>query len=84
MLDVRKATGPDGIQPRVRKELADVIAGPLSSTFQQSWEPGQVPANAALASRMELSAPLASLPMAPNWEVLLTLSRVRGLAEESR
>ncbi|XP_009073079.1 PREDICTED: plexin domain-containing protein 2-like [Acanthisitta chloris] len=32
----------DGIHPRMLKELADVIAGPLSMIFQQSWESGEV------------------------------------------
>ncbi|KAK4810716.1 hypothetical protein QYF61_007690 [Mycteria americana] len=37
--------GPDGIHPRVLKELADVMAGPLSIIYQRSWESGEVPAD---------------------------------------
>uniref|UniRef100_A0A8B9I9X6 Reverse transcriptase domain-containing protein n=1 Tax=Anser brachyrhynchus TaxID=132585 RepID=A0A8B9I9X6_9AVES len=42
--------GPDGIHPRVLKELADVIAGPLSIIFQRSWESGEVPLDWKLAN----------------------------------
>ncbi|GAB0206497.1 cAMP-dependent protein kinase inhibitor alpha [Grus japonensis] len=42
-LDVHKSMGSDGIYPRIPKELADVIMGPLSIIFQQSWESGEVP-----------------------------------------
>ena len=30
-LDCHKSMGPDGIHPRLQRDLADVIAGPLSS-----------------------------------------------------
>ncbi|GAB0206461.1 mitochondrial enolase superfamily member 1 [Grus japonensis] len=42
-LDVHKSMGSDGIYPRIPKELADIIMGPLSIIFQQSWESGEVP-----------------------------------------
>jgi len=42
--------GPDGIHPRVLKELAYVMAGPLSIIYQRSWESGEVPADEKLAS----------------------------------
>uniref|UniRef100_A0A8B9CM06 Reverse transcriptase domain-containing protein n=1 Tax=Anser brachyrhynchus TaxID=132585 RepID=A0A8B9CM06_9AVES len=42
--------GLDGIHPRVLRELADIIAGPLSIIFQRSWEPGEVPVNWKLAN----------------------------------
>jgi len=42
--------GPDGIHPRVHKELADAIAGPLSIIFQQSCESGEVPVDWKLAN----------------------------------
>jgi len=41
---------PDGIHPRVLKELADVMAGPLSIIHQRSWESGEVPADWKLAN----------------------------------
>ncbi|KFV48709.1 RNA-directed DNA polymerase from mobile element jockey, partial [Gavia stellata] len=48
-LDLHKSVGPDGIHPRVLKELADVIAGPLSIVFHHSWESGEVPVDWKLA-----------------------------------
>lgn len=40
-LDVCKSMGPDGTHPRVLRELAGVVVGPLSVIFQLSWEPGE-------------------------------------------
>ena len=42
--------GPDGIHPRGLKELADIIAGPLSIIFQLSWESGEVPVDCKMAN----------------------------------
>jgi len=35
--------GPDGIHPRVLRELAEELAKPLSINYQQSWLTGEVP-----------------------------------------
>jgi len=42
-LDVHKSMDPDGIHPRVLRELADVIAEPLSIIFERSWRTGELP-----------------------------------------
>ncbi|KAK4806855.1 hypothetical protein QYF61_012576 [Mycteria americana] len=49
-LYVHKSMGPDGIHPRVLKELADVTAGPLSIIYQRPGESGEVPADWKLAN----------------------------------
>ncbi|RMC15215.1 hypothetical protein DUI87_07399 [Hirundo rustica rustica] len=42
--------GPQGIHPRILKELADVIAKPLLMIFVWSWESGEVPTDCKLAN----------------------------------
>jgi len=49
-LNARESVGPDGIHPGALKELVDVMAGPLSTVCQRSWESGEVPADWKLAS----------------------------------
>ncbi|GAB0190123.1 mitochondrial enolase superfamily member 1 [Grus japonensis] len=49
-LDAYKSMGPNGIHPRVLRELADVIARPLSIIFQRSQESGEVSVDWKLAN----------------------------------
>ncbi|RMC06338.1 hypothetical protein DUI87_15769 [Hirundo rustica rustica] len=42
ILDTHKSMGPDGIHPRVMRELADELAKPLSIIYHQSWLTGEV------------------------------------------
>ena len=41
-LDDHKSMRPDGLHPRVLRELADVVAKPLTIVFRQSWLTGDV------------------------------------------
>ncbi|RMC17335.1 hypothetical protein DUI87_05916 [Hirundo rustica rustica] len=49
-LDIYKSMGPDGIHPRVMRELADELAKPLSIIYQESWLTGEVPGDWKLAN----------------------------------
>lgn len=42
-LDTNKSVGPDGIHPKVLRELSEVITEPLSVIYQHSWLTGEVP-----------------------------------------
>ncbi|XP_054053995.1 lymphocyte function-associated antigen 3 isoform X1 [Rissa tridactyla] len=41
-LDTHKSMGPDGIHPKVLRELAGELTKPLSIIYQQSWSTGEV------------------------------------------
>ncbi|GAB0188723.1 mitochondrial enolase superfamily member 1 [Grus japonensis] len=49
-LDTHKSMGPDGIHPRVLRELAEVLTKPLSTIYQQSWLTGEIPVDWRLAN----------------------------------
>jgi len=49
-LDAHKSMGPDGMHPRVLRELAGIIAEPLSIIFESSWRTGEVPEDWRIAS----------------------------------
>ncbi|RMC17989.1 hypothetical protein DUI87_04865 [Hirundo rustica rustica] len=49
-LDIYKSMGPDGIHPRVMRELEDELAKPLSIIYQESRLTGEVPGDWKLAN----------------------------------
>ncbi|GAB0204317.1 hypothetical protein GRJ2_002897300 [Grus japonensis] len=53
-LDTHKSMEPDGIHPRVLRELVKVLTKPLSIIYQQSWLTGEVPADWRLANVMPI------------------------------
>ena len=53
-IDIHKSMGPDGIHPRVLKELAGVLAKLLSIIYQQCWLTGEVPTDWKSANVMPI------------------------------
>jgi len=53
-LDTHKSVGPDGIHPRVLRELVEVLTKLLSIIYQQSWLTREVPADWRLANVMPI------------------------------
>ncbi|GAB0192632.1 hypothetical protein GRJ2_001728500 [Grus japonensis] len=53
-LDTHKSMGPDGIHPRVLRQLVEVLTKPLSIVYQQSWLTGEVPVDWRLANVMPI------------------------------
>ena len=53
-LDAHKSMGPDGLQPGVLRELADVVAKALSIILQQSWLNGNTQVDWRLANMMHI------------------------------
>uniref|UniRef100_A0A493T1T3 Reverse transcriptase domain-containing protein n=1 Tax=Anas platyrhynchos platyrhynchos TaxID=8840 RepID=A0A493T1T3_ANAPP len=49
-LDVCRLMGPDGIHPRILRELVEELAKPLTIIYQQSWLLGEVPVDWRLAN----------------------------------
>ncbi|KAK4811373.1 LOW QUALITY PROTEIN: hypothetical protein QYF61_027602 [Mycteria americana] len=42
-LNPHKSMGPDGIHPRVLREVPDVVARPLAIIFEKPWRSGDIP-----------------------------------------
>ncbi|KFO06970.1 RNA-directed DNA polymerase from mobile element jockey, partial [Balearica regulorum gibbericeps] len=42
---IHKSMGHDEINPRVPRDLADVVVKPLSMIFEKSWHSGEVPSD---------------------------------------
>ncbi|RMB95089.1 hypothetical protein DUI87_28460 [Hirundo rustica rustica] len=49
-LDTRESTDPDGIHPRVMRELEEELVKPFSNIHHQSWLTGEVPGDWKLAN----------------------------------
>lgn len=51
-LDIHKSMAPEGIHPRLLRELVKELPNSLSITYQKSWLTGEVPADWKLANVM--------------------------------
>ena len=49
-ISVHTSMGPDGMHPRVLRELAEVTAEPLSVIFDRPWRLGEVPEDWRIAN----------------------------------
>ena len=43
VIDEKKAVGPDDLSPRVLKELAEILADPITTIYQKSLEQERIP-----------------------------------------
>ena len=53
-LDVFRSADPDALHPRVLRELAGVIAGPLAWLYKRSWCSGQLPDDWKIANMVTI------------------------------
>ncbi|KAK4816002.1 hypothetical protein QYF61_010870 [Mycteria americana] len=53
-LDTHKSMGPDGIHPRVRRDLAEVLTKPPAILYEQSWLTRDVPVDWSLVNVMPI------------------------------
>ncbi|KFP02418.1 hypothetical protein N300_12728, partial [Calypte anna] len=56
-LDPHKSMGPDGIHPRVMRELAEELAKPLSIIYQESWLTGELPTDDPILKKVSKENP---------------------------
>lgn len=74
-LNVCKSVGPEEMQLRVLRELADVLTRPLSMIFAKSWQSGEVPGDWTKVSVVPIFKGRKSNP---GYYQLVSLSSVPG------